>query len=121
MTSCKFRNWGKEVKDMVLIMMTMWYPLTKMAEVTKKYFEVMKKFPFASFEKPLVNAIKMHDKEGSVIIMIVAVDKGKYEESLNLIFKRFLECYGIEGLNYKVETLMTFEENFALRGIVPPK
>jgi hypothetical protein len=120
MTNCKFK-WGKEVKDMVLIMITVSYPLTKGNEVTKKYFEVMKKFPHASFEKPLVDAQKMHDKEGGVVISIFAVDKGKYEESLNLNYKRFLEFYGIEGFNYKVETLMTLEESFALQGIVPPK
>jgi hypothetical protein len=31
-----------------------------------------------------------------------------------------LEFYGIEEVNHKTETLMTFEETFALR-VVPPK
>jgi hypothetical protein len=106
---------------MVLIMVTMGYPLTKMTDVAKKYFEVFKKFPMKSFEKLLVNAVKMHDKEGSVVIVIIQVEKGKYEDSLTLVYKRMLEFSSIEGFNYKVETLWTVEESLALMGVVPPK
>ena len=105
---------------MALIMITMWYPLTKRAEVTKKYAEVMKKNPKASFEKPLVNALK-HEKEGMVAIGIAEVEKGKLEEELNLAHTRMLEFDSIEGFNYKIEALMTFQEDFALRGVVPLK
>jgi hypothetical protein len=98
----------------------MWYPSNKSTEVTKKYFEVMKKFPEASFEKSLVSAVK-HDKKGIEIIGIAEIGKGKYEEAFNLNYKRLVEFNSIEGCEYKIDNLMTFEENFALRGIVPPK
>jgi predicted transcriptional regulator len=116
----KFKNERKEVRGMVLMMITMWYPSNKSTEVTKKYFEVMKKFPLASFEKALVSAVKP-DKEGVQIIGIAEIGKEKYEEAFNLNYKRMVEFHSIEGCEYKIETLVTFEESFALRGIVPPK
>jgi len=105
----------------VLIMVTMFYPLTKVPEVAKKYFEAFKKFPLKSFEKEVVTAMKMHDKEGGVGIAIVEVEKGRYEDALNLGYKRMLQFSSIEGFNYKVETLMTVEESLKSMGIVPPK
>jgi hypothetical protein len=107
---------------MVLIMVTVWYPPNKSTEVTKKYFEVMKKFPAASFAKMVVNAVKTSwDKEGVVAMEIAEIEKGKYEEEMNLIMKRMNELTGIEGVRYRVETLITFEQAFALMGVVPPK
>jgi predicted transcriptional regulator len=105
---------------MVLMMITMWYPSSKTTEVSKKYFEIMKKFPAASFEKALVSAVK-HDKKGVEIIGIAEIRKGKYEEAYNLNYKRMVEFHSIEGCEYKIETLLTFEESWALRGVVPPK
>jgi DNA-binding XRE family transcriptional regulator len=99
----------------------MFYPLTKVPEVAEKYFEAFKKFPLKSFEKDVVSAIKMHDKEGAVAIAIVEVEKGKYEDALNLAYKRMLKFSNIEGFNYKMETLMTVEESLKSMGIVPPK
>jgi hypothetical protein len=93
-----------------------------MTEVTKKWFEVMKKFPRPSFVKTVVEAVKTPwDKEGQVTIQIFEIQEGKYEEQMNLWKKRFTEFRGIEGIWFKIETLMTFEEAFALLGIVPPK
>lgn len=95
---------------MVLMMVTAWYPAIKSPEVTKKYFEVMKKFPSASFEKPLVAATK-HDKEGISIIAIAEIEKGKYEEAFNRNYKRMLEFNSIEGWNYKIRGRLCIKGN----------
>jgi hypothetical protein len=110
----------KEVRGMVLIMVTSWVPFNKGNDVTKKHSETFKKIPLASFEKTLVWA-GTPSKEGMVIIHIYAVEKGKYEESYNLVTKRLFEFNNIEGYRYKIETLMTLEEGMAVMGVVPPK
>jgi len=102
------------------MMITMRCPSYKTAEVSKKYFEVMKKYPAASFEKALASAVK-HDEKGVLIIGIAEIGKGKYEEAYNLNYKRMIEFHSIEGCEYKIETLLSFEESWALRGIAPPK
>lgn len=101
---------------MVLIMVKAWYPPTKMTEVYKKSVEVFKKIPLASFEKSLVHAGKS-GKEGMVAYHIYEVEKGKYEEAYNRIFKRIFEFNSIEGYRYKVENLLTVEEVAALMGV----
>jgi hypothetical protein len=79
---------------MVLIMVTAWIPPDKGTEVGKKYLEVMQKIPYESFEKPLVSAGNAV-KDGMKVIEIFEVEKGKYEEALNLTVKRESEFFGI--------------------------
>ena len=101
---------------MVLIMVTSWIPPDKGTEVGKKYLEVMQKIPFESFEKPLVNAGNMI-KDGLKVIVIVEVEKGKYEEALNLAVKRESEFFGIDGYRSEIETLLTLEEAMPMLGL----
>ena len=75
---------------MVLIMVTMWYPLSKATEVGKKYLEVMQKFPLESFEKVLVPVGASPSKDGIKGISITEVEKGKYEETYNLVARRMV-------------------------------
>jgi DNA-binding XRE family transcriptional regulator len=89
-------------------------------EAAKKYLEVFKKIPLASFEKVLVNASR-NDKKGIEIISIYEVEKGKYDEAFNLAYRRMHEFYGIEGFTWRIQTLAKFEESFAIMGLTPPK
>jgi len=105
---------------MVMIMVTSWYPPNKAIEVAKKFLEGMQKFPQESFEKPLVIAGVTSVKDGIRGITITEVEKGKYEEALNLTAKRLVEYFGIEGYRFEIETLMTIEEAMPLLGLEMP-
>ena len=105
---------------MVMIMVTSWYPPNKAIEVAKKLLEGMQKFPQESFEKPLVLAGVTSVKDGIRGITITEVEKGKYEEALNLTAKRLVEYFGIEGYRFEIETLMTIEEAMPLLGLEMP-
>lgn len=104
---------------MVLIMVTAWIPLDKVTEAAEKYMEVMQKFPQASFEKPLVQAASTATKDGIKVISIGQVERGKYEDALELALKREAEFYGIKGYRYEVETLATLEEALPTIGMAP--
>jgi len=105
---------------MVLIMVTLWYPPDKGIEVGKKYLGVMQKFPLESFEKPLVPVGVSPSKDGIKGISITEVEKGKYEETLNLVARRMVEFHGIEGFRYEIKTLLTGEEAMPLIGLKMP-
>ena len=105
---------------MVLIMVTSWYPPDKATEVAKKFLEVMQKFPQESFEKPIVTAGVRAVKDGINVITITEVEKGKYEEAMNLIARREVEYFGIEGFRFEMATLMTVEEAMPLIGLEMP-
>jgi len=105
---------------MVMIMVTSWYPPDKAVEVAKKFLEVMQKFPQESFEKPLLLGGVTSVKDGIRVIAITEVEKGKYEEALNLEAKRLVEYMSIEGYRFEMETLMTTEEAMPLLGLEMP-
>jgi len=105
---------------MVLIMVTCWIPPHKVAEAGKKFIEVLQKIPFQSFEKPLIPVASRDVKDGIKVISIGEVEKGKYEEGLNLVSRRMVEFYGIEGFRFEIETLMTGEEGMPLIGLEMP-
>lgn len=105
---------------MVLIMVTAWFPPNKSPEVARKHLEIAQKFPRAPFEKRLMGGTTA-DRNGIKDIMIIEVEKGKYEEALNLTARRLLEYFDIEGYRYEVETLLTLEEGMALLGLAPHK
>jgi len=105
---------------MVLIMVTAWIPPDKVTEAAQKYMEVMQKFPEQPFEKSLVQAASVATKDGIKVISIGEIERGKYEEALDLVMKRNAEYYGIKGYRYEVETLATLEEALPTIGMAPP-
>jgi len=104
---------------MAVIMVTTWYPPDKATEAAKKFLEVTEKFPQESFEKNWLAGVK-GDEDGITTIWLTEVERGKLEEALNLISRRLVEYFGIEGYRAKVETLMTFEEAMPLVGLEMP-
>jgi hypothetical protein len=100
-------------------MVTSWYPPNKATEVAKKYVEVMLKIPQESFEKPLVQAACRSDRDGIVSVSINDITKGKYEEAFNLVVRRMVMFYEIEGFRFKLDNLLTVEESMPLFGFVP--
>jgi len=104
---------------MVLIMVTAWIPPDKIVEAAQKYMEVLQKFPEQPFEKPLVEAASNSTKDGIKVISIGEIERGKYEEAMDLVMKRNAEYYGIKGYRYEVETLATLEEALPAIGMAP--
>jgi hypothetical protein len=105
----------------MLIMVTAWYPPNKNLEVTKKYLEVLKKYPAKPFEKALVRLAVRSSKKGVVVISIAEAEKGKFEEAFHLAVRRMVEFNSIEGYRHKIETFLTEEEAFMSLGLTPPK
>jgi len=52
--------------------------------------------------------------------MHTEVEKGKYEEAMDLIARREVEYFGIEGFRFEIETLLTIEEAIPLVGLEMP-
>ena len=106
---------------MVLIMVTSWYPPTKVIEVAEKYIEVMQKIPDdPSIAEPLVTVGVSSGKDGVEVISIGNVRKGKYDEAMNIVLRRMVMFHGIEGYRYEIKTLSTPEEAMPLIGLAPP-
>lgn len=105
---------------MVLIMVTAWIPPDKIAEAAEKYMQVIQKYPQAPFEKPLVEAASRSTKDGIEVVSIGEIERGKYEEALELALKRNAEYYSIKGYRYRVDTLAKLEEALPTIGMTPP-
>ena len=101
-------------------MVTAWIPPGKATEAGKKYVEVLQKIPFESFEKPLVPMAGRPVKDGIKAISIGEVEKGKYEEAVDRVWKRLVKFYGVEGFRFEIETLLTAEEAMPMIGLAPP-
>jgi len=54
------------------------------------------------------------------VISIGEIERGKYEEAMDLVTKRNAEYYGIKGYRYEVETLATLGEALPAIGMAPP-
>ena len=106
---------------MVLIMVTSWYPPTKVTEAAEKYIEVMQKIPDdPSIGETLVTVGVSSGKDGIEAVSISNVKKGKYDEAMNLTLRRMVMFNGIEGYRYEIKTLSTLEEAMPLIGLSPP-
>jgi len=105
----------------MLIVATAWYPPTKQPEVTRAYIEAMKKYPPKPFEKVLVRSAIRQDKDGVIVLNVIDVEKGKFEEAYNHWVKVFLEFGNIEGYRHRIEAFLTEQEAFAIIGMTPPK
>lgn len=102
---------------MVLIMITTLYPPSKAIEVGLKYLEVTQKIPYESYEEPVIFGASKSVKDGMRIISIIKIKKGMFDKAYNNNVKRMLEFVDIEGLQYIIETLLTFDETMALLGL----
>ena len=106
---------------MVYIMTTSWYPPEKQDEILKNFLVVDQKFPPPDYVKEIVRLAVWVDEDGIKIIGIVEVEKGKLDEALSHTHKVMSEYWGIEGLRYKVQTLLSGTEAFAIIGRKLPK
>ena len=105
------------------IMVTAWYPMgpTKAAEVAKKAYEVVKKFPADESIATLLAQGFMGSKVGIKAITIWNVKEGKLEEALTRIGDMLRFYAEVEGFTYKSELMVTVEEAWATVGMKPPE
>lgn len=105
------------------IMVTAWYPMypAKAAEVAKKTYDAVKKFPADESIATLLAQGFMGSKVGIKVITIWNVKEGKLEEALTRIGEMMRFYAEVEGFTYKTELMVTPEEAWATVGMTPPE
>jgi hypothetical protein len=108
---------GEDVKSTPYIIITSWFPAHKIPEVTKVYFEMMKKYPFdEELAEWLVPAAVTTGKYGIKVMDVFKVKPGKLEEALAHLAMRAAMYHSIEGYAYSIRVWETIEEAFAAIG-----
>ncbi|MFX1238494.1 MAG: hypothetical protein ACFFAS_11095 [Promethearchaeota archaeon] len=102
-------------------MITTWIPQGKEAQAGAKYLDVMREHEAESFEKKVLPLGVVSTKHGTKVVSIVKIKKGCYEKAISLVMKRLLGLSSVEGLHYKIETLLAGEEALSLVGLGIPK
>jgi hypothetical protein len=107
---------------MVLIFNNVWYPHSKVNEMTQRYLEVSKKYPpDESLSKTIIIAVRA-TKTGVEVIGVGDVVEGKFTEAITRITTSNLEYANIEGFQYKLTYYLEISE--AIKSILkmtPPK
>ena len=107
---------------MPYIVTTGWYPTDIEKEITEKYFEVVKKYPFdRSLGKDSIPVAITTNKKGVKILSIMEVKEGKLEDALTWTSKRMFLLQSIKGWEYKVRVWITIGEALELGGINSPE
>jgi hypothetical protein len=100
---------------MPYIIVQCWYPTEVNVEVTEKYFEILKEFPFdKSLGKETIPVSSNTNKNGVEIISIMEVKQGKLEEAWKWVGKRMGGFQEIKGFEYEYRLWSTLVE--ALEG-----
>ena len=106
---------------MVLLMITTWFPPEKEEEVNQIYFSLPEKYPVdESLGKTLVPMGVSSTKEGTKVIIVFEVAKGKFADAMELVAKQLREFRHIEGYRYEIETLLSQAEAMNLIGVAIP-
>ena len=107
---------------MPYIITTGWYPTDIEKEITEKYFEVVKQYPFdRSLGKDTIPVAITTNKNGVKILSVMEVKKGKLEDALTWSSKRMFLLQSIKGWEYKVKVWITIGEALELGGINSPE
>ena len=106
---------------MPYIVTTGWYPTHIEKEITEKYFEVVKQFPFdRSLGRDTIPVAITTNKNGVKMFSVMEVKEGKLEDALTWCSKRMLLLQNIKGWEYKVRVWVTIVEALELSGISSP-
>ncbi len=107
---------------MPYIVTTGWYPTHIEKEITKKYFELVKQFPFdRSLGKDSIPVAITTNKKGVKMFSVMEVKEGKLEDALIWCSKRMVFLHSIKGYEYKVRVWTTIGEALELSGITSPE
>jgi hypothetical protein len=113
----KYPNGREDVKNTPYIVVNVWYPAHKTPEVTKVYFEAMKKYPHDEEQSEwLVPVAVTTGKYGIKTMDVYKVKPGKLEEALTRESMLLAMFHSIEGFAYSVSVWSTIEEAMAAAG-----
>jgi len=88
-----------------------YFPPNKSDEVSKKYIELMEKYPpDESLGKQLVQSAVSSNRDGIIGMSITEVKQEKMFDASNRAAKMMVEFRTIEGFNYKIRFWQTVEE-----------
>jgi len=98
---------------MPYIIVQIWYPTDINTEVTEKFLEVVKEFPFdRSLGKETIQVASNTNKNGTEIISVMEVKQGKLEEAWKWGRNRMSSFQSIKGLEYDMRLWTTLTEAF---------
>lgn len=98
---------------MPYIVVQSWYPSDINVEVTEKYLEVIKEFPFdRSLGKETISIAATANKNGIEVLSVMEVKQGKLEEAWTWIGKRLGPFQAVKGFEYEVKLWTTLTEAF---------
>lgn len=107
---------------MVLVLSTTRFPISKAKEVSKRYIEVAKEFPYdKSLSKDILRLaarVTGNEIEG---IELSEVKEGKYEEFLKRTMMMQLKYADIEGINFKNEIFLSGVAALPMVGLEMPE
>lgn len=99
---------------MGIIMVTVWYPMHKNADIAKIYLKRPREIPFVTkwraFNTPA-------GTDGFKQYHIIYTERGKLEEAGLEIYKYFMPFTSIEGFNLLFEPLTGVSDSFKLMGM----
>ena len=106
---------------MPYIVVTGWYPTDIEKEITPKYLEMVKQYPFdRSLGKETIPVAVTSNKKGVKVFAVIDVKEGKLQDALNWASKRMVFLQSIKGYEYKVRVWSTIGEALELTGVNSP-
>lgn len=106
---------------MPYIVVTGWYPTDIGEEVAKKYFEMLKQYPFdRSLGKETIPVAVTTNKKGIIVLSVMDVKEGKLEDAYNWVGSRMVLFQSIKGYEYKIRVWSTIVEALELIGMSSP-
>jgi len=107
---------------MPYIVVTGWYPTDIAEEIAKKYFEMLKQYPFdRSLGKETIPVAVTTNKNGVKFLSVMDVKEGKLEDALTWASKRMVYFQSIKGYEYKVRVWSTVVEALESVGMNLPE
>lgn len=102
---------------MIRILINVWYPVEKSADVGKRYLEVEKAFPFPAIIKPAVPWETWAVKSGLKGSGIFETPKEKFEEAINYFVRRLtMYADAIQEYTFEIGASVSSEKGKSLIG-----
>ncbi len=106
---------------MVYVVTELMSPHGKNAEVAKKWFESLKKFPPDPSIGKTLNVLIRATDEGIHVLGIGQPAEGKLEEFIKRTYEGNEMYTTIEGVKYEIKTYLDYKEAYKVLGMEPPK
>lgn len=98
------------------------YPTDMNNEVTDRFFEMVKEFPFdKTLGKETLPLASNTTTQGVEVVSVVEVKQGKLEEAWAWAHKRMRLFHSIKGLEYDLRLWSTLTESLERGGRSPPE